>query len=123
MRRIHDDIVQLDLRTDQIKQMFSRGGTKQNIHICHAQIRIDDEDALPPFAQCNCKVDGNVCLADAPFAARNRDHTHIRPCLRLCRCDGSLRALCADHLAQPRCLIFHIIPSKEARQGVLPSQG
>ena len=105
--------------------MSARSGTKQNVHIRHAEVRVDDEHPMSPFLKCNRKVDGKVGFPDPSLAARNRDHTYIRPSLRLCRRDrrSGCRTLRADHLAQPRCLICHIISSIAAPPGDLPSRG
>ena len=105
--------------------MFARSGTEQNVHIRHAEVRVDNEHPMSPFLKCNRKVDGKVGFPDAPLAARNRDHSYMRPSLRLCRRDrrSSCRALRADHLAQTRCLICHIISSIAALPADLPSRG
>jgi len=51
MLRFYNDIFQADLRTNEIEQMFSRGSPKQDIHVCHTEIRINDKDAMPPVSK------------------------------------------------------------------------
>ena len=100
--------------------MPARCGSEENIHICHAEIGIDDKNAVPPLLKGDRKVDGKVGLANAPLAARDRNHAHVRPRLCLCERGGHCR-LRTDHLAQPRCLIRHIIPSRAIPRADPPS--
>ena len=85
MRRLNNNIVEFHLRLQKVQQVFSRSSAEEHIDIRHSKIGIDDEHAVPPALKGNCKVNGNVCLADAALSAGDRNDSYVHPGRCLCR--------------------------------------